>query len=153
MTSTTTTPSTVTIATGTNANLYLHARYNFDTYAAPATDMPILAITRSTGGSVCALMIDSATGRFQTYTNAVTVHASMTAAADTTYYIWLESIRNTSCLAYISTNPTKPEDPTITSGTVLDYDSTGFKIGVYEGSDIVVDHIRVNTSAFGSNPQ
>lgn len=152
-TSTTATPTTINKDTGANDNLYVHARYNFDTYNAPAADMHLINIYRSTGTSICSLSVDSATGRFEVYTNGYTIHESLSPSADTTYYIWLESVKNTSCVAYISTTTTKPETATITAGTVVDYATAGVKIAVDESNGIVTDHVRVNTSAFGSNPQ
>jgi hypothetical protein len=151
--STTTTPTTINKDTGANDNLYVHARMNIDTYNAPAADMLLINIYRSAGASICALLVDSATGRFEVYTNGNTLHESLSPLADTTYYIWLESVKNTSCLAYISTTTTKPETATITAGTVVNYATAGVKMTFDESNNIVFDHIRVNTSAFGSNPQ
>lgn len=153
MTSTGTTGSKITAATGTNSALNLHMRVNLDTIPAPGSDLSIVSINRSTGAVVCSLGVDSATGRFQVYTTTNTVHASLAPSADTTYYVWLEYVRNTSCVAYIATTSTKPESATITGSIANDYDSASISIYVDESWSIVPDHLRVNTSAFSSNPQ
>ena len=149
-----TTSSYAYIATGTLSNAYLHARINFDSVdTSPEADYHFLRITRSDGGSlVCTAVIDNTTGRFGVFASTYTFHESLQPSADTTYYIWLEHIKDTSCSLYVSTTPTKPETATVTK-TGLNYDATGIKISPNETADMVVDHIRINSSAIGSNPQ
>ena len=142
------------VSTASSDNLYLHARVNIDSQGAWAADANFLSIVRSTGAGVCVLGVDKTTGRWQVYTNTAIVHASLSPSVDTTYYIWLEHDRNTAdtgCRAYISTTSTKPA--VTIQGTSLDYAATGIRLRALETHDIVYDHIRINTSAIGSDPQ
>lgn len=152
VTSTTTTATTIYSAVTSADNYYFHGRLNIDTYAAPASDMTFVAVQRSTGANICAFGVDSATERYRMYTNSETVHATASPSADTTYYIWFEVVRNTSCAVYISTTTTKPETATLSASTFVDYPIARVTFYTDESNGIVFDHVRVNTSAFSSNP-
>lgn len=152
MTSTNTTGSNVKLDFVDANNAYLFFMVNFDAKGTENQYRCIAGFVTDAGADVCWLCLNNANpGKWVVYNGTgFTSSPTVVPSADTTYYVWLEHTRATSCTAYISTNTTKPA----ATVTVAGKDSAAGKVSFQTkySTDIVFGKVRQDSSAIGDNP-
>lgn len=153
MTSANTTGSNIKIGFVDADNAYAFFMVNLDAKGTETQYRCIAGFITDAGADVCWLCLNNANpGRWVVYNGTgFTPSPASTPSADTTYYVWLEHVKNTSCTAYISTNTTKPSATATIAGKNSQAGSWEFQ--TKHSTDLVFGKFRQDGSAIGDNPQ
>lgn len=152
MTSANTTGSNMKLGFADADNAYMFFIVNFDSKGTETQYRCIAGFVTDASADVCFFCLNNANpGQFVTY-NGTGFSSGVAASADTTYYIWLEHVKSTSCAAYISASATKPGSATV-STTGKNSQAGTIHLQTKHSSDIVFGKIRQSATAIGSDPE
>ncbi len=123
--------------------------------------MYVAGVADSSGTMLCAIGLkqESTTPHFLAYSGAAySNESSVVPTQNTTYWVWVEFIKNTSCNVFVSTTATKPETATSTISTgVPNTDAARVYVqgqnltGSHDYSTLRYDRIKIKDSAWGDD--
>jgi hypothetical protein len=141
-------------ATDTVGSFY---KARFTSIGDAGTDRALAIMMSGVGAPLCVFYLDT-NGYWSVEDTGVHTNSAATGPSTATdYYIWLEYSKgtgaNSHCHVYVSTTSTKPAvTATIENGNASTQ-AAYFVFLAQESTDYTTDHLRVNTSSFGNDPQ